>query len=208
MPNPAAHHIDAVEQLARLYGAPVAASIAKEIDYVHPHYRAFIEAAPFVVLATAGADGLDASPRGGAPGFVVVEDEKTLLLPDRPGNNRLDSLRNIVADPRVALLFLVPGVGETLRVNGTARISTAPASLERFRTEGNVPRTVIVIRVEKAYFQCARATLRAKLWDPAEHLDRARLPSLGTILRDITGKPREWEDYDRRLAERLADSLY
>ncbi|HET6491331.1 MAG TPA: MSMEG_1061 family FMN-dependent PPOX-type flavoprotein, partial [Burkholderiales bacterium] len=137
-----------VTALERLYGKPSGAAVAKEIDRLHPHYQRMIEASPFVVLATTGPDGVDTSPRGDAPGFVAVADEKTLLLPDRPGNNRIDSLRNILADPHVALLFLIPGIGETLRVNGRAAISTAPALLERFAVGGKLPRSVIVIAVD------------------------------------------------------------
>ena len=141
-----AHRITDVAALEALYGAPSGAAVAKEIDYLHPHYQRLIAASPFFVFATGGPAGMDASPRGDAPGFVVVEDEKTLLVPDRRGNNRADSLRNIIADPRVALLFLIPGVGETLRVNGRAEIRTDPALLERFGVEGKLPRSVIVVR--------------------------------------------------------------
>ncbi|MGZ8203305.1 MAG: MSMEG_1061 family FMN-dependent PPOX-type flavoprotein, partial [Burkholderiales bacterium] len=126
------HVINDLATLERLYGRPAGASVEKEVSHIHPHYRRMIEASPFVVLATSGPGGLDTSPRGDPAGFVLVEDEKTLLVPDRRGNNRVDSLRNIIADPRVALLFLIPGVGETLRVNGRAVISTAPALLQRF----------------------------------------------------------------------------
>src|SRR6476620_12470404 len=138
--------------LRELYGDPSDAAIAKEIDYVHPHYRAMIEASPFMVMATSGPDGLDVSPRGDPPGFVVVEDEKTLLIPDRRGNNRADSLNNIIADPRVALLFLIPGIGETLRVNGRAAITTDPKLLGRFTMDGKLPRSMIVVD-ETVFFQ-------------------------------------------------------
>src|SRR5687767_13257474 len=144
----AAHRIADVQTLEKLYGAPAGAAVDKEVDFLHPHYQRLIEASPFFVLASAGPGGLDASPRGDAPGFVAVQDEKTLLVPDRRGNNRVDSLRNIIADPRVALLFLVPGVGETLRVNGRARITVAPELLKRFAVEGKEPQCVLVIHVE------------------------------------------------------------
>lgn len=202
------HQVTDIATLEHLYGPPVAASLTKEIDYIHPHYRAFIQAAPFAVLATAGVGGLDASPRGDAAGFVVVEDPKTLLIPDRRGNNRIDSLRNIVADARVALLFLIPGVGETLRINGKAVISTAPALLNRFRIDGRAPRSVIVVRVDAVYFQCARAILRARLWDPAEHVERETLPSLGTILAELSGNSADWADYDRDLSAHMKATLY
>src|SRR5687768_16448311 len=142
------HRINDVQTLEALYGAPSGAAVEKEVDYIHPHYRTLIAASPFVVLATSGPGGLDTSPRGDHPGFVVVQDEKTLLIPDRRGNNRIDSLRNIVSNPHVALLFLIPGVGETLRVNGRAVISTAPALLERFGVDGKPPRSVIVVSVD------------------------------------------------------------
>lgn len=204
----AEHQVTDIATLERLYGPPAAASLTKEIDYIHRHYRAFIQAAPFAVLATAGVGGLDASPRGDPAGFVVVEDAKTLLIPDRRGNNRMDSLRNIVADPRVALLFLIPGVGETLRINGKAVISTAPALLDRFRIDGNAPRSVIVVRVDAVYFQCSRAILRSSLWDPDQHVERATLPSIGTILAELSGSSTDWEDYDRDLSELSKTTLY
>jgi len=202
------HRVADVEALEKLYGLPSGASVEKEINYLHPHYRRLIAASPFFVLATSGPDGVDASPRGDAPGFVVVEDEKTLLIPDRRGNNRIDSLRNIIADPHVALLFLIPGMGETLRVNGRAEISTELALLERFRVEGTPPRSVIVIRVDTVFFQCARAIFRSKLWDPAQHIDRGSLPSLGTILADITRGQFDGKEYDKGLYDRLKGSLY
>jgi len=202
------HRVADVEALEKLYGLPSGASVEKEIDYLHPHYRRLIAASPFFVLATSGPDGVDASPRGDAPGFVVVEDEKTLLIPDRRGNNRIDSLRNIIANPHVALLFLIPGIGETLRVNGRAEISTDPALLERFRVEGSPPRSVIVIRVDTVFFQCARAIFRSKLWDSAQHIERGSLPSLGTILADITRGRFDGKEYDKGLYDRLKGSLY
>jgi uncharacterized protein len=203
-----AHRIADVATLERLYGAPAGASVEKEIDYLHPHYRALIAASPFVVLATGGPDGLDTSPRGDAAGFVIVEDEKTLLIPDRRGNNRIDSLRNIVSNPHVALLFLIPGVGETLRVNGRAMISAAPALLERFSVSGKLPRSVIVVRVDTVFFQCARAILRSRLWDQAQHVERGSLPSLGTIVGDLSQSRIDGKEYDRGLYERLKGALY
>jgi PPOX class probable FMN-dependent enzyme len=202
------HRITNVAALERLYGAPAGAAVEKEINYIHPHYRAMIAASPFVVLATSGPEGLDTSPRGDAAGFVTVEDEKTLLIPDRRGNNRVDSLRNIIADPHVALLFLIPGVGETLRVNGRAVISTAPTLLERFGVGGKLPRSVLVVHVDTVFFQCSRAVFRAKLWDPAQHIERGSLPSLGTMLADISQSRINAENYDRGLYERLQAALY
>jgi len=202
------HRVADAEALEKLYGLPSGASVEKEVDYLHPHYRKLIAASPFFVLATSGPNGVDASPRGDAPGFVIVEDEKTLLIPDRRGNNRIDSLRNIIANPQAALLFLIPGIGETLRVNGRAEISTDPALLERFRVEGALPRSVIVIRVDTVFFQCARAILRSKLWDPAQHIERGTLPSLGTILADITRGRFDGKEYDKGLYDRLKGNLY
>jgi len=202
------HRIADVATLERIYGLPAGAAVEKEVDYLHPHYRTLIAASPFVILATGGPGGLDTSPRGDAAGFVAVEDEKTLLVPDRRGNNRIDSLRNIVSNPHVALLFLIPGVGETLRVNGRALISTAPALLERFSVDGKLPRSVIVVHVDTVFFQCARAVFRSRLWDPAQHIDRGSLPSLGTIIADISQSRIDGKKYDRGLYERLKGALY
>ena len=155
------HRVTSIEQLERVYHeAPVGAALIKEIDHVNAPYRALIEAAPFFALATNGPDGMDCSPRGDPPGFVRVPDEKTLLIPDRRGNNRIDSLRNLLHDPRVALLFLIPGCGETLRVNGRAEISTDPALTQSFVVNGKAPRIVIVVAVERVYFQCPKAIIR------------------------------------------------
>jgi PPOX class probable FMN-dependent enzyme len=202
------HVIADVAALERLYGFPSGAAVEKEVSYIHTHYRKMIEASPFVVVATRGPDGLDTSPRGDPAGFVVVEDEKTLLIPDRRGNNRADSLRNIIADPHVALLFLIPGVGETLRVNGRALICTAPDLLQRFAMDGKPPRSVIVVRVDTVFFQCSRAICRSRLWDPEKQIDRKSLPSLGTMLGDISSSRIDPATYDAGLYERLKASLY
>jgi PPOX class probable FMN-dependent enzyme len=194
--------------LSALYGESSPGAIAKEIDYIHPHYRAMIEASPFMVLATSGPEGLDASPRGDPAGFVHVLDDKTLLIPDRRGNNRVDSLRNIVRDDRVALLFLIPGVGETLRVNGKAVISTAPELLGRFPFRGTLPRSVIVVTAERVYFQCPKAIVRSELWNPQNHLGRKDLPSTGTILADVSAGLINGEQYDRDYPERLRATIY
>jgi uncharacterized protein len=202
------HLIRDEESLNALYGEISAGAIAKEIDYIHPHYRAMIEASPFLVLATCGPEGLDTSPRGDSAGFVHVVDDKTLLIPDRRGNNRCDSLRNIIRDPRVALLFLIPGVGETLRVNGTAAISTDPALIGRFPFRGTLPRTVIVVTAERVYFQCPKALVRSELWNPAKLIDRKSLPSTGTIIADITKGKLGGPEYDRAYPERLRATIY
>lgn len=197
-----------LDQLQKLYGAPAESSLRKEVDFIHPHYRALIGAARFLALATAGPDGLDVSPRGDAAGFVHIEDERTLLLPDRRGNNRIDSLRNILHDPRVALLFLIPGVGETMRVNGRAQILADPALLDRFAVEGRAPKTVLRIAVDTVFFQCSRAVLRGGLWDPSQQVPRASLPSAGSILASLGGGPFDGEAYDRELPARLQTTLY
>jgi PPOX class probable FMN-dependent enzyme len=202
------HLITNIPDLEALYGEVNKGSLLKETDRVVPEYRAFIEAAPFAALATCGPEGLDCSPRGDEPGFVRVRDEKTLLLPDRRGNNRIDSLRNIVRDPNVALLFLIPGIGETLRVNGRAAISIEPDLLESFAVDGKAPRSVIAITVEAVYFQCARAILRSELWNPQKHVARSSLPSAGQMLAALTKNQMGGEAYDRELPERQRKTLY
>jgi len=202
------HPITTMDGLEALYGEPFGPAIVKEIDHVNVHYRAFIEAAPFFALATSGPDGLDCSPRGDAPGFVRVLDPKTLLVPDRRGNNRIDSLRNIIRDPRVALLFLIPGIGETLRIIGRATISTHPEWIESFVVDGKAPRTVLVVSVERVFYQCTKAIVRSKLWDPATQIDRQSLPSAGTILAEISGGKIGGPEHDRGQPERIKATLY
>jgi len=202
------HLVTTTEQLEQMYGEVFPPAIVKEIDHVNAQYRAFIEAAPFFALATSGPGGMDCSPRGDPPGFVRVHDEKTLLVPDRRGNNRIDSLRNLVHDPRVALLFLIPGCSETIRVNGRAKISVDPALRESFVMEGKTPRCVLVVAVERVYYQCAKAIVRSKLWDPTRHVDRASLPSSGTILAGITGGRVGGPEHDRTYPERLKATIY
>lgn len=205
--SPPSHLITTSEQLQALFDAVGATSIKKEVPYIHPHYQTLIAASPFAVLATRGPDGLDASPRGDAPGFIVVEDEKTLLLPERRGNNRVDSLRNILFDPQVALLFLIPGVGETLRVNGKASISVEPALLDRFAVDGKAPKCVLRIAVDTVYFQCARAIIRSHLWQSASEKPPG-LPSPGTILAALSNAEVDGDKYDRELPARQRATLY
>jgi len=202
------HLITTVEQLEALYGQPFGPSLAKELDYIAPVYRKLIEASPFVALATGGPDGLDCSPKGDAPGFVHVLDDKTLALPDRPGNNRIDGFRNILKDPRVALLFLIPGVGETFRVNGRASISVDPALMQRFAVNGKLPRSVLVVHVETCFFHCSKAVVRAKLWDEASRIDRASLPSTGSIIAEVSQGKMGGEEYDRAAPARIKSMLY
>ena len=164
----ASHRITDEAALIALYGAPSPAALTKEVDHLHKHYRAMIAASPFVVLATSGPGGLDATPRGDPAGFVAIEDDRTLLIPDRRGNNRLDSLRNLLTDPRIALLFLIPGVGETLRVNGRAEISIDPALLARFPMQGKLPRSVIVVHVETGVFPVPEGAGAVRAVEPGE----------------------------------------
>jgi len=197
-----------VEQLKAIYGEPVGNSLVKELDYVSDHYRAFIEASPFVVLATSGPEGLDCTPRGDPPGFVRVVGRNTLMIPDRRGNNRIDSLRNLVTDPRISLLFLIPGVGETLRVNGHAVISTDPDLCRSFAMGDKLPRSVIVVTAERVYFQCPKALLRSRLWDPSRHVARSALPSTGQILAAIRPGEIDAEALDKAYPERLKQTIY
>jgi uncharacterized protein len=201
--------ITTTEQLESLYAdAPYGPALIKEVDRITPQYRKLIEAAPFVVIATSGPEGLDCSPRGDPPGFVRVIDEKTLIIPDRRGNNRIDSLRNLVRDPRIALLFLIPGVGETMRINGRARISTDPKLTETFAINGKVPKCVLVVTVETAYFQCTKAIIRSKLWDPASKVDRKTLPTPGSIIAELTDGKMGGSEHDRLAPERIKETIY
>jgi PPOX class probable FMN-dependent enzyme len=200
--------IESVEQLEVIYGHPNDASTVKVADRVTPPYRVLIEKSPFVALATSGPEGLDCSPRGDLPGFVRIHDDKTLMMPDRRGNNRIDSLRNIVRDSRVALLFLIPGSGSTLRVNGHAKVSTDRDLLASFEVEGKAPRTVIVMRVDEIYFQCARAIVRSDLWNPDKRVDPKTLPTPGQILADMSESRVGGDDYDRAWPERARKSLW
>jgi uncharacterized protein len=195
-----------LQELEAIYGSPAEASIVKQVDTIIPHYRKLIEASPFAILATAGPEGLDCSPREDLPGFVRVHDEKTLLLPDRRGNNRVDSLRNIIRDPRVALLFLIPGSGTTLRVNGRAQLTTDAPLLQSFAIENQLPRTVMIVHVEAVYLQCARAIIRSKLWQTAE--ERRHLPSTGEILAHLSQQRVGGEEYDKNWQQRAQSTLW
>ena len=196
-------------ELEKLYSdAPYGPAVFKETDHITPQYRKLIEAAPFAVLATSAPEGLDCSPRGDPPGFVRVVDEQTLLVPDRRGNNRIDSLRNLVRDPRISLLFLIPGVGETMRVNGRAVISTDPKLTESFTFNGKVPKCVLVVTVERACFQCTKAIIRSKLWDPSTQVDRKTLPTPGSILAEVTDGKMGGPEHDRLAPERVKATIY
>ncbi len=197
--NSIQYQITSIKELTNLYDDAGEASIKKEVSYLHPHYQAIINASPFAVLATCGEDGLDVSPRGDAAGFVKIQDEKTLIIPDRRGNNRLDSLRNIIQDPRVALLFLVPGLGETLRVNGRASISTDPELLNQFIANEKPPKTVLIVHVEAAFFQCSRAIHRSGLWKPNQETNKQLIPTPGKILADLSNAAIDGEKYAWRI---------
>jgi hypothetical protein len=200
--------ITTVEELQAIYGVPAETSVIKEVGHVTPHYRALIEASPFAILATSGPEGLDCSPRGDQPGFVRVRDHKTLLMPDRRGNNRTDSLRNIVRDPRVALLFMIPGIGSTLRVNGGACLRTDADLLAAFETDGKSPRCIIEIAVDAVYFQCTRALVRSDLWNPEKYVDPTSLPTTGQILACLSNDRLGGEEYDRTFDARARQTLW
>lgn len=203
------HTITSIEQLLEVYpNEPAATSISKESPVLTPSYAAFVNAAPFCVVATVGQGGLDQSPRGDAAGFVRVRDERTIVIPDRRGNNRLDTLRNLVLDPRIGLLFLIPGVGVTLRVNGTATISTDAELLDRYTMAGKRPTTVVVVHVESVYTQCPKAIIRAGLWDPARHRDPDTLPTVGEIMSFITAGAFDGPSYDAAYPERIRTTIY
>ncbi|MEM6902611.1 MAG: pyridoxamine 5'-phosphate oxidase family protein [Pseudomonadota bacterium] len=201
------HQITSEAALEVLYQTPVQNSISKEIDHLNQPYRAWVESSPFAILATSGPEGLDASPRGDEPGFVRIIDDRTLALPDRRGNNRLDSLRNVVRDPRVALLFMIPGCAETLRVNGQATITTEPELLASFAVKGKEPATVMLVKIDSVYFQCGRALLRSALWDPTKQPERSTIPSPGEMLK-ATVKDFDGDSYDKALPTRQRDTLY
>jgi PPOX class probable FMN-dependent enzyme len=200
--------IATVEQLEAIYGHPNEASTVKVADRITPQYRVLIGKSPFAALATCGPEGLDCSPRGDLAGFVRIHDDRTLMMPDRRGNNRVDSLRNIVRDPRVALLFLIPGSGTTLRVNGRAQVSADPDLLASFEIGGKAPRTVIVMTVEEIYFQCARAIVRSELWNPDRRVDPRDLPTPGQILAGMSDDRVGGEEYDKAWPERARQSLW
>jgi PPOX class probable FMN-dependent enzyme len=192
-------------ELRRVIGPAKPASLLKLADRLTPLSRQFIERSPFVCIATARADGgLDVSPRGDPPGFVRILDERTLLLPERPGNRIADTLINLLSDPRLALLFLIPGVGDTFRVNGVAQIVDDPELLAPSAIEGKVPRVGILVSIREAYTQCPKALIRSDLWNPEHHVERSELPSSGQILRSLHGQEFDAGEYDRERAARYA----
>ena len=200
--------IKTIEQLERLYGEPRPVAVLKEVEEITPSYAMLIEAAPFVAIATTGPEGLDCSPKGDPAGFIRILDKRTLAIPDRPGNNRIDGMRNLVRDPRIALLFLIPGIGETLRVNGRAAISVDPDLLQSFAIGGKLPRAVMVVTVERIYFHCSKAIVRSKLWSESTKVERASLPSTGTIIAELSNGKFGGESYDREAPARIQAELY
>ncbi len=197
-----------LEQLEALYGPATPRSITKEITHINDEYRAFIEAAPFMAVATVGAGGLDCSPRGEGGSVVQVVDEKTLLFADRRGNNRLDTLRNIVGDSRIGLLFLVPGIGETMRINGQASVSVSSDLLEMFAINGKLPKTVVEVKVEQAYFQCSKALVRSGIWEADKHVARDGVPSAGQMLEATAIDDFDGTKYDEDLEQQRPDQLW
>ncbi|MEI2296994.1 pyridoxamine 5'-phosphate oxidase family protein [Ensifer sp. MJa1] len=199
--------ITSVEQLNALYGGVTEASVAKVTRALTAEYRQMIEASPFCALATVGPEGLDCSPRGDDDCVVRIADDETVLLPDWRGNNRVDSLANIVRDPRVALMFLIPGSNTTMRINGTAVLSVDPELTGSFEVDGKHPRSVIVVTIGEVYFQCARAVMRAQLWNPERFLDPASLPTPGTLLKAAKADF-DRETYDREWPERASKTMW
>jgi uncharacterized protein len=200
--------ITSIDELEAIYGAPSGGAVAKEIDHISDHYRAFIDASPFVLLSTVGEEGTDCSPRGDPAGFVRVVDNRTVMMPDRRGNNRVDSLRNIVRDGRCSLLFLVPGVGETLRINGRAHLSIEPDLLESFSMDGKLPRSILVVEVDRVYFQCQKALARSSLWKAEAQVPRGALPTTGQMIKALIQEPFDAEQYDKNYPQHMANTIY
>ena len=198
-----------VEEIRSSYGEPSERAVKKSLDRLDRHCRQFIGLSPFVVLATAGADGrVDCSPRGDPPGFVEVLDDRTVLLPDRPGNNRVDSLGNVLENPQVGLLFMIPGVNETLRLNGRATLTTDPARLEPLSVKGRAPRSGLVVEVEEVFLHCTKALVRSHLWADSSRVDRkAVLPSFGQMLVDHVGLP-DGDALEREVQAKIRTTLY
>ena len=197
------------KNLGQLYGEPSERAVLKQLDHLDKHCQAFIKISPFLVIGTMGSDGLgDVSPRGDAPGFVKVKDEKTIYLPDRLGNNRTDTLSNVLENSGVGLLFLVPGMNETLRVNGIAKITTDKNILESLSVEGKAPRSALEIIIEEAYLQCAKALIRSKLWEEDHKIERKSFPSLGKIISDQIGRGDDENKAERSIQKGYRTKLY
>ena len=203
MPN----RIETTEALEALYAPPLPHARQKETPVINAAYRRLFDACPFATVATVGPDGMDCSPRGDGPGFIRILDDRTLAIPDRRGNNRLDTLRNIVLDGRIALLCMIPGWNETFRVNGSAHVSTDPDLLKSMTIVGKAPVSAIVIRIETMYFQCARAVKRAGLWDAESRIDPKTLPSAGQLSQSVISDF-DAQVYDAGLHDRQARTMY
>ncbi|MEM7078386.1 MAG: pyridoxamine 5'-phosphate oxidase family protein [Pseudomonadota bacterium] len=199
--------VQTVDQLQTLYGEASERALVKELDHVSEHYRALIEASGFVVLASVGPEGVDVSPRGDPPGFVKVVSPRCLMLPDRRGNNRADTLKNIVRDPRVSLLFMIPGVGTTLRVIGLARVVVDEQLCGRFMMQNKPARSVLVIDVQSVYFQCQKALVRSGLWDVERFVDPASLPSAGEMLQHLDAQF-DGKAYDASYKDYMRETIY
>ena len=205
------HLITDEQELRGIIGGPNETVLSKISDRVNELTRQFVERSPYVCVGTVSPTGsVDVSPRGGSPGFVRVLDERTLLMPDRPGNRLADTLTNLLADPRVALLFLVPGVGDTFRVNGRAVITDDAELLAPSSVDGKAPKLGLLITVDEAYTHCSKASIRSDLWNPENHIERSDLPSSGAILRSLNSPEFDADGYDRDRAERYArgEGLY
>lgn len=200
--------INSIAALEAIYGQPHERAVRKQIGFLNEDYQAMVRLSPLVIVSSIGVDGLDNSPRGDKPGFVRIIDERTLALPDRPGNNRIDTLRNVLHDPRVSLLFIIPGIGETLRVNGTAQISAEPELLESFAVNGKAAKTVLLVTVDAAFFHCSKAFVRSDAWNPQTHLPRSALPSAGAFHKRLNDGQFDAETYDAEAPKRVRDSLY
>ena len=201
--------IHTTEQLDKIYGDVSAGATGKETDYVTAPGRAFIAASPFLILATASQTGIDCSPKGDAPGFAQLLDDRTILIPDRPGNNRIDGMKNIIANPKIGIIFMIPGANDTYRVNGSARISVDPELLARFEVRGKPPRAVMVVSVEEAFNHCPKAFVRAKLWQSGGDGRPENAPTLGSFAAFRDGADEAYAaKYDVEYAERMPKQLY
>lgn len=196
------------ESLRDFYGEPNFRAARKQMAKLDKHTRHFISLSPFLVLSTAGKNGTDASPRGDAPGFVTVIDDETIVIPDRPGNNRVDSMTNIMENPNIGMLFLVPGIKETLRLNGKASVTTDPALLKPMAVRGKVPQSALLVKVEEVYLHCAKSIIRSKLWDPETQVDRSVYPTMGQVFKDQIPEIESAEEADEVIQDGYVNRLY
>jgi uncharacterized protein len=200
--------IETMDGLRAVYSEPTERGKQKCLPALDVHCRNFIALSPFICIGTSGSSGADVSPRGDAPGFVQVIDDRTLLIPDRPGNNRLDSMSNVLSNPRVGLLFMIPGIDETLRVNGRARIVRDDASLTLMAVNGKTPKSGLLVEIDEAFLHCGKALIRSRLWKEDYRVERSRLPSLGTMVNEQIGKPISNEEADRYVENAYKTTLY